>query len=892
MTEQNTANAQTTDSTVWHTLTVVETLHLLESDATLGLSAAQAQARMEQYGPNRLHAGRKTSALKILLNQFSDFMILILIAAAILAGMIGDIADTLAIIAILALNAMIGFTQELRAEQAMNALKQLAAPIASVIREGRTVCIQATELVPGDIVLLEAGNLVPADLRLLEAAALQINEAALTGESVPSDKHTDSIQDPAASVGDRHNMVFKGTMITNGRGVALVVATGMQTQLGHIASLLEAAVDTQTPLQKRLAVFSKRLALTILVICALIFLAGLARGEPVLLMLLTAVSLAVAAIPEALPAVVTIALALGAYRLARHQALMRKLSSVETLGSITWICSDKTGTLTENRMQVDSVWHDGINCKVTEPHAATATELFTAMLLCNDATQQDGSILGEPTEAALLTAALAHGLDQVTLNLAMPRIAELPFESLRMRMTTFHNSGERIVAYTKGAPEAVIALCNGYWHSNSTTRQPWDAAAINAEAAAMAAAGLRVLAFAARSWDAVPATDAAETGLHFIGLAGLIDPPRAEAAAAIATCKAAGITAAMITGDHPATALAVAKRLDLAQSETELLTGKQLAEMDDAALAACVTHVRVYARMDPAQKIRIVKALQARDEYVAMTGDGVNDAPALRQADIGVSMGRIGTDVAREASDMVLLDDNFATIVSAVRGGRHIYNNIRRFIRYILTTNLAEVLLIVLAPLFGMPLPLLPIQILWVNLVTDGLPGLALTMEPPEADLMRRPPRPPSDTLFAQGLLHQILWTGLLMAVLVLGIQAFGLAQARDNWQTLVFTALTFTQLGNALVIRSDRDSLWHIGLLSNRFMVLTMVLTIGLHMALLYVPMLNHIFSTQPLGASDLLLCAAVAVVVMLAVEAEKVLIRRGLLYPRKSQPDTKAPV
>jgi len=892
MTEQHTTETQAAANTAWHTLSAAETLHLLGSDATQGLSAAEAQARLGQYSPNLLQTARKSSPLKILLNQFSDFMILILVAAAILAGMSGDLADALVIIAILALNAMIGFTQELRAEKAMDALKQLAAPLAAVIRDGRTLSLPASELVPGDLVLLQAGNLVPADLRLLEAAALQINEAALTGESVPADKHTGSVPDPKASVGDRQNMAFKGTMITNGRGTALVVATGMQTQLGRIANLLDAAEDTQTPLQKRLTVFSKRLAITILGICALIFLAGLLRGEPVLLMLLTAVSLAVAAIPEALPAVVTIALALGAYRLARHQALMRTLSSVETLGSITWICSDKTGTLTENRLQVDSIWQDGVRSRTNGPLPATATELFAAMLLCNDATQQDGSILGEPTEAALLAAALAQGMDQVTLNLAMPRISELPFESLRMRMTTFHDSSERIVAYTKGAPEAVIALCNGHWSScsNGSTDQYWDATAINAEAAAMAAAGLRVLAFAARSWDAVPATDTAETGLHFIGLVGLIDPPRIEAAAAIATCKAAGITAAMITGDHPATALAIAKRLDLAQSETQLLTGKQLAEMDDAALAAQVTHVRVYARMDPAQKIRIVKALQARNEYVAMTGDGVNDAPALRQADIGVSMGRSGTDVAREASDMVLLDDNFATIVSAVSGGRHIYDNIRRFIRYILTTNLAEVLLIVAAPLFGMPLPLLPIQILWVNLVTDGLPGLALTMEPPEADLMRRPPRPPSDTLFAQGLLYQILWSGFLMAVLVLGIQAFGIAQGKDNWQTMVFTALTFTQLGNVLVIRSDRDSLWTLGLLSNRFMLLTIILTVGLHMALLYVPLFNAIFSTQPLNAADLLLCAMVAVVVMLAVEAEKVLIRRNLLYQRKPARDVPA--
>lgn len=886
MADRSTNSSHTADTPLWHTLSVAHTLQVLEADVDQGLSAAQVQTRQAQYGPNQLQEVAATSPVKILLNQFRDFMILVLIAAAILAGLSGDLADTLAIIAILLLNALIGFTQELRAAKAMNALKQLAAPLATVMREGRTSSLSATELVPGDIVLLEAGNLVPADLRLLDAAALQIDESTLTGESVPREKSIDPVADAAAGVGDRLNMAFKGTMISNGRGLGVVVATGMQTQLGHIAALLHTADDTVTPLQKRLAVFGKRLALAILAVCALIFVAGLARGEPLMLMLLTAVSLAVAAIPEALPAVVTMALALGAFRLAKHKALMRKLSSVETLGSISWICSDKTGTLTENRMQVDALWHSGSCMKLNELTPAPAespSELFTAMLLCNDAVQQEGSMLGDPTETALLAAALAQGLEQNTVNAALPRIHEVPFESMRMRMTTFHRQDGHIVAYTKGAPEAVIAQCTGYWNENYKRAQPWNADHITAEAAALAAAGMRVLAFAARRWDQLPDAAVAETDLQFIGLVGLIDPPRAEAAAAIATCKAAGITAVMITGDHPATALAIARRLDLAHADTELLTGKQLAAMDDAALAASVAHIRVYARMDPAQKIRIVKALQARKEYVAMTGDGVNDAPALRQADIGVAMGRSGTDVAREASDMVLLDDNFATIVAAIQGGRHIYDNIRRFIRYILTTNLAEVLLIVLAPLLGMPLPLVPIQILWVNLVTDGLPGLALTMEPAEPGLMRRPPRPPSETLFAQGLLLQVVWVGLLMALLLLGVQAFGLAQQQDNWQTMVFTALTFTQLGNVMVIRSDRESLFTLGLLSNRFLLLTVVLSICLHMALVYVPALNSIFSTQPLSASDLLLCVAVAMVVMLAVEGEKLLIRKGRLYQPK---------
>lgn len=866
----------------WHTLTVQTAVLELRSDADRGLDAAEVSRRRLQHGSNRLQKGKKRSAWRMLLDQFSDFMILVLVGAAVLAGLTGDVADTIAIVAILLLNAIIGFTQELRAAKAMNALRQLAAPQALVRRNGSSRSIDAGELVPGDIVMLEAGNLVPADLRLMECASLQINEAALTGESQAAEKTTAAISDAGAALGDRLCMAFKGTLVAQGRGVGVVVATGMQTQLGRIASLLEDADDTQTPLQKRLAVFGKRLALGILGICILIFAAGLLRGEAVLLMLLTTVSLAVAAIPESLPAAVTIALALGAFRLTRHQALMRRLSSVETLGCITWICSDKTGTLTENRMHVDALWLQEAPVPV-QAGGGQAQQLFTGMLLCNDAVQQGTVILGESTEAALLAAALKHGSDMAGAANRLPRVGEAPFESVRMRMTTFHQSGSTVIGYTKGAPEAVISRCSGWWESDG--KPAWNAATVSAAAAALAAQGMRVLAFAAQRWPSLPDVANAENNLLFIGLTGLIDPPRPEAAAAIAMCKSAGITPVMITGDHPATAGAIAAMLGLANHDTALLTGRELEALGDEELASRVAQVRVFARMDPAQKIRIVKALQARGEYVAMTGDGVNDAPALRQADIGVAMGRIGTDVAREASDMILLDDNFATIVAAVRGGRHIYDNIRRFIRYMLTTNLAEVLVIMLAPLLSLPLPLLPIQILWINLVTDGLPGLALTMEPAERNLMQRPPRPPGETLFAQGLWQQVLWTGLLMAVLVLGIQNWSIHHSGSHWQTMVFTALTFTQLGNVLVIRSDRESLLRLGLFSNPVLVGCLLFTIALQLLLIYVPWFNDVFSTQPLSLPELLLCGAVALVVMLAVEIEKWLIRSGLLYRTRAQ-------
>jgi len=866
----------------WHCESAVSVISLLGSDAKRGLAPTEVAHRIEQYGPNLLQQGRQRGPLGILIDQFADFMILVLMAAAVLSGVIGDMADTLAIIAILLLNAIIGFTQEYRAERAMAALQRIAAPAATVIRGGNRETIAASALVPGDLVLMEAGNMVPADLRLVEAVRMRADEAALTGESVPVDKDAAMLAEADASLGDRRNMAYKGTIITYGRGSGIVVATGMQTQLGHIAALLAASGDSKTPLQKRLAYFGQRLAIFVLLICVVIFASGLARGEPPLLMLLTAVSLAVAAIPEALPAVVTIALALGAYRLVEHQALMRRLPSVETLGSITYICSDKTGTLTENRMRVEYCLLDG---KVIAPEQAeglVAEQLFTAIALCNDAAGGDaGGVTGDPTEVALHVAAQRAGFSRDAVERDAPRRAELPFDSTRMRMTTFHATVVGVQAYTKGAPEAVLPLCIQALAETGETSI--DLVALGSAAAAMAADGLRVLAVACRRWDSIPDlndVDAVETGLIFIGLVGLIDPPRSEAASAVEMCRSAGITPVMITGDHPATARAIARRLGIAGDDDVVITGRELAAMDDSALAERVLQARVYARVDPAQKIRVVEALQSRGQFVAMTGDGVNDAPALKRADIGVAMGRGGTDVAREASDMVLLDDNFATIVAAVRGGRRIYDNIRRFIKYVLTTNSAEVLLIFLAPFLGLPLPLLPLHILWVNLVTDGLPGLALTAEPAEPGIMRRPPRLPGESLFAHGMWQHILWVGALMGGLVLGLQYWGMASGNANWQTMVFTALTFAQLAHVMAIRSDRESLLTIGLFSNRPLVITVAVTIALQLSLIYIPVLNRIFDTTPLSASELGLCAGCALVVLMAVEGEKWMVRHGRIY------------
>ena len=868
----------------WHTLSAAQTLAQLQVDPAAGLSDDEAARRRQLHGPNQLadHAGR--SALRLFVDQFRDFMILVLIAAGVIAGIVGEPQDSIAIAVIVLLNGIIGFIQEWRAERAMAALKRLAAAAAEVRRAGERRSLAAAELVPGDIVLLEAGNGVPADLRLLEAAQLRLDESALTGESVPSDKSSSSELADDTPVADRCNLAYKGTTVSAGRAVGVVVATGMGTELGKIAALLAGTEGLKTPLQRRLADFGKRLALAILGICAVIFAAGLMRGEAPLLMLLTAISLAVAAIPEALPAVVTVLLALGARRLVQHQALIRRLPAVETLGSVTTICSDKTGTLTQNRMQVQQLQS---GTESTQDWQAAGADprwrrLLQALVLNNDATASAaGAPVGDPTETALLVVAASAGVSQAECTKASPRVMELPFDSDRKRMTTVHRAAQGFIAFTKGAPEAVIERCTTM--RNGEESLEFDVEQSLAAAQRMADQGLRVLAIAQRVWPTLPEgadAEAVEADLELLGLVGMADPPRAEALAAVQACRRAGIVPVMITGDHPSTARAIAEQLQILQPGERVLSGSELAQLDDAALQDIVQHVRVYARVVPEQKIRIVQALQARGEFVAMTGDGVNDAPALQRADIGVAMGQGGTDVAREAAGVVLLDDNFATIVSAVREGRRIYDNIRKFVRYAMTGNAAEILTIALAPLAGMPIPLLPIHILWVNLVTDGLPGVALAAEPAEPSIMQRPPRPPAENLFAHGLWQHLVWVGLLIAGLSLFTQAWALAHHPQAAQTMVFTVLTLAQMAHLMAIRSERESLFTVGLLSNRPLLGAVLLTLALQMATIYVPWLHPIFKTQALSVTELLWCVGAAAITFAAVEIEKLLVRRRWLY------------
>jgi Ca2+-transporting ATPase len=880
--------------------TVDQALADLGVDVHTGLSEQQAAERLAQYGPNKLAEGKRAGPLKIFLDQFKNIMVLVLLAAAVISGLTHDLTDTFVILAIAVINAVIGFLQEYQADQAMAALKRLSQPLAKVVREGKVLEISSESLVPGDIILIEAGARIPADVRILEAASLRIEESSLTGESLPVEKTLRPLGSDV-SLADRSNMAFLGTTCVYGRGRGLVAATGMDTQLGRIASSIQTLKDGQTPLQQRLAGLARILALATVALCAVIFLAGWLHGIEVKVMLLTAISLAVAAIPESLPAVITIVLSVGVQKMARRKALVKKLPAVETLGSVSVICSDKTGTLTQNQMTVTRLFCDGTVHQVSgagyQPEGDISPplgsgaggevlrQLLQAACLCNDATlfqEKSGgawNISGDPTEGALLTAAAKAGLWREALERQLPRAAELPFDSERKMMTTVHRTPEgRFICYVKGAMDSLERRCRDF---------PQSAAAANQQ---LADSGHRMLAFAFKMLEELPEElmpEDLENNLHFLGLAAMIDPPREEARAAVALCRSAGIRPVMITGDHPATAAAIARSLGISSPGDLHLTGAELKEMELTALAERIDRISLFARVSPEDKIKIVQALQSRGRIVAMTGDGVNDAPALRGADIGIAMGITGTDVSKEASDMVLLDDNFATIVSAVAEGRRIYDNIRKFVRYMLGTNLGEVATMFGGIMLNLPLPLLPIQILWINLVTDSLPALALSNEPAEPDIMARPPRPARESLFAHGLWLQVLWSGLLMAAGCLWMFSWAIerhlaggqsrTEAETAARTMVFLTMAFYQLFNALAIRSDRRSLFALKPSGNWYLYGAVLLTALLQLGAIYLPVLQPVFKTVPVGGADLAVAAGVSGTILLAVELEKML--RGFL-------------
>jgi len=899
---------------VWHVLAPADAARELGSHPEHGLTEDGAAAGLQRHGPNELHDTGGRTPLGILLEQLRATMVLVLIAAAALAAALGDVKNTVAIGAIVVLFVLLGTIQEYRAERAIAALKRLAAPEVTVVRAGRLQEVAARCLVPGDLVALEAGDLVPADARVVTAAALRVQEAALTGESEPITKRVDPLGDHALPLGDRRNMVYLGTVVTQGRGTALVVATGMATELGKIAGLLQQTAEGLTPLQRRLDRVGKALALAGLGVAALIFALGLIRGDELRHMLLTAVSVAVAVVPEGLPAVVTITLALGAQRMLSRRALVRRLPAVETLGSVTVICSDKTGTLTENRMTLvvlDVAEHEldltqelerGGSVRGgrhPEPPAAPALSLaLVGGALCNDArlAEDEGRgyhTIGDPTEGALVAAAADMGYPKTRLDLSLPRDAEIPFDSERKRMTTVHRlrgsdpsllpglePGDHThVAFTKGSTEGLLGLSSRVWVDGAARPidDDWRSRIAGAEER-LARRGMRVLGVAFRLLPGAPSDPGLELeqDLTFVGLFGMIDPPRPEVAEAVATCRSAGISPAMITGDHPLTALEIARQLDIARDD-RVVTGAQLEGMTPEELHRAVEATRVFARVSPEHKLRIVEALQAQGEVVAMTGDGVNDAPALRRADIGVAMGITGTDVAKEAADMVLLDDNFATIVSAVREGRTIYDNIRKFVRFSVGGNIGKVLVMLLAPFLGTAVPLLPLQLLWLNLLTDGLLGLGLGLEPPERAVMQRRPYSPREGIFARPAGLRVILTGAIIGGLALALGTTYFNLGRASWQTMVFSFLAFAQVAQAFVARSDTESLWQRGWRGNQALSLLALLVVGLQLAVVYLPGLNDFFDVQPMSALDMGVTALAAVAVLAALEALNRAFRRS---------------
>jgi Ca2+-transporting ATPase len=902
--------------TAWFCMEAEDVLIYLETNPMQGLTQAEAQRRLVEYGSNELIERDRKSPWRILGEQLIAIMVVILIIAAVISALLGDYIDAVAIIVIVVLNAILGFTQEYRAEKAMAALKKLSVPTVKVRRDSQWQEISASKLVRGDIILLEAGALVPSDARLLESINLHTQEAALTGESEPVDKNVAMLTGENLPLGDRRNMVHMGTEVTYGRGLAVVTETGMHTELGHIAEMIQTVEREPTPLQRRLEQLGRGLAVIALGIVTVVFVLGILRGEDARLMFITAISMAVAAIPEGLPAVVTIALALGAQRMLKRRALIRKLPAVETLGSVTVICSDKTGTLTENRMTVtvldvlgetqsiDALLSKGtpvLDADLTflkKPRVRSLGLLVKAATLCNDAIlerkQNDGDYyraIGDPTEGALVVAAAQLGMLKPELESRWPRVAEIPFTSERKRMTTIHRvevfpnqtdapwRDAPYVAFGKGAVDSLLDITTHVWSGDRAIpltdelRQRMLAANDS-----LAQDGQRVLGIVFRPLSMLPENaeeDVLEREVTFIGLVGMIDPPRQEVKEAVQTCKTAGIRPVMITGDHRLTALNIARELGIAD-DGHAMTGQDLAQLSVDELDHFVEDVPVYARVSPEHKLKIIRALQDQGHIVAMTGDGVNDAPALKKADIGVAMGITGTDVSKEAADMVLLDDNFATIVAAVSEGRVIYDNIRKFIKYTLTSNSGEIWVMLLAPFLGMPLPLLPLQILWINLMTDGLPGLALTQEPAERDTMRRPPHHPQENIFAGGMLRHILWVGLLMGLVSLAVGWWAWSADKSYWQTMVFTTLTLSQMGHALAIRSSRDSLFKIGLFSNKALLGAVLLTFVLQLAVVYIPLLQGLFKTIALPPGDLLISLLLSTVVFWGVELEKWFLRR----------------
>ena len=869
---------------LWYTKTPEQALRELEVSRSDGLSPKQARERLDKYGPNQLAGAKKESLAARFVAQMKDPMILVLLAAAALSLLSSggeDWVEALIILVIVAVNACISISQEDSAEKALEALQKMSAPLAKVIRSGQQQPLETDQLVPGDILLLEAGDLVPADARILSCANLKADESAITGESVPVDKTAGEVLPEETVLGDRTNMVISSTVITNGRAVCVVTATGMDTEVGRIAGMLLGQEDTSTPLQRRLAEISKTLSFVCLSVCAVMFGVGLLYHRPVLEMLMAAVSLAVAAIPEGLPAIVTIVLALGVQRMVKHNAIVKKLPAVETLGCAGVICSDKTGTLTQNRMTVQQVWTSG------DRHRK---EALTIGALCNDTVlSPDGKTTGDPTETAFVDAALADGLDKNVMEKELPRLAELPFDSDRKLMSTVHplpGSPGKYRVMVKGAPDVLLSRCTHILAGSAVPLTASLARDVESANAAMADQALRVLACGYKDIEKLPAgnptSEELETELTFAGLVGMIDPPRREVKDAVARCYSAGIRPVMITGDHKLTAVAIAKELDIFRAGDLAITGEDLDFMPQELLEQDVDKFSVYARVTPEHKMRIVRAWQKKGVVVAMSGDGVNDAPALKAADIGCAMGITGTDVAKGAADMILTDDNFATIVKAVEQGRGIYSNIKKAIHYLLSCNIGEIVTLFLATLFNFHQPpLVAVQLLWLNLVTDSLPALALGMEPVEPTVMEEKPRPANQPLFTRDFSIRLAWQGAMVGLLTLAAYWLGeyvlsdpsMAAASAN--TMAFATLTFCQLFHAFDVRSETQSIAHIGPLSNPAMNKAFLVGMALQLAVLLIPPLMGVFRVCALNTAEWLCVLLLSLTPLAVCEVEKAVRR-----------------